>query len=57
MLNDILIVVVAVALGSVLGRGLKIIRGDNWRNSIRGMLFATSLIAIALGLLVWNWQK
>jgi hypothetical protein len=30
---------------------------DRWRNSIRGLLGATALIAIALYFLVSSWQK
>jgi hypothetical protein len=52
MLEAILISLAAVAAGTLLGHSLKMVRGENWRNSIRGMLFATALIAIALYLVV-----
>lgn len=42
-----------IGLGLAGGKILVGMRGQRWRNSIRGLLFATTLIAVALALLVW----
>lgn len=52
MLKDVIVTVAVVLVGVVAGIALKALRGNRWRNSIRGMLFATALIAIALYLIV-----
>jgi hypothetical protein len=44
-------------IGSVMGKILVRLRGERWRNSIRGLMFATTLVAIAVYLLVSNWHK
>ena len=56
-LKDVASIVGAVACGSIAGRVFVALRGKRWRDSVCGLLFATALIAIALGLLVWNWKK
>ena len=56
-LKDVALIMGAVVCGSIAGRTLVALRGKRWRDSVRGLLFATALIAIALGLLVWNGQK
>jgi hypothetical protein len=53
----ILIGLVCLQLGSMLGKILVALRGERWRNSIRGLMFATALSAIALYLLVTSWPK
>jgi hypothetical protein len=57
LLEALLVIVPAVLIGSAIGWMLKKLRGDNWRYSVRGMLFATALIAIALYVLISRWQK
>jgi hypothetical protein len=56
-LKDIAVTVGAVVCGSLAGKLMIAMRGQRWRDSVRGLLFATALIAIALFLLVTNWQK
>jgi membrane protein DedA with SNARE-associated domain len=57
MLEAILWIIPAVLLGYALGSILKAIRGEQWRNSIRGLIFAMILLAIAVGMLVVNFRN
>ena len=49
-------VIIGVACGAVAGKLLVAMRGKRWRDSIRGLLFAITLIAIALALIVIGLQ-
>jgi hypothetical protein len=45
-------IVFAVVIGYIAGKMFVALRGKNWRNSIRGLIFAMDLIVIALALMV-----
>ena len=56
-LGDVALIIGTVVFGSIAGKVLVALRGKRWRDSVRGLLFATTLIEIALWLLVANWKK
>jgi hypothetical protein len=55
-IEAIVMAIVAVVFGTLFVCSLMMVRGERWRNSIRGLLFATFLIALALYLLVSSLQ-
>jgi len=57
MLRDVVWAFGGVLIGSILGKILVRGRGERWRNSIRGLIFATTLIAIATYFVVSRWPK
>jgi hypothetical protein len=57
MLENTAIAVAAVFVGYLLGGLLKLVSGERWKNSIRGLFVATTAIAVALYFLARNWPK
>ena len=57
LLEALIVIVPAALLGLVFGWMLKKLRGERWRYSMRGLMFATALIAFALYVLFSRWHK
>jgi hypothetical protein len=55
-IDAIVFAIVAVVFGTLCVSSLMMVRSKRWRNSIRGLLFATALIALALYLFVSSLQ-